>query len=383
MKQFFIYRYFKILVLGIFLLFVNSMLSQDTLSHKQGFFSKMMHPDSTQTFRYKLVPVITYSPETNFGFGAGFIFNWDYKNATAGTNSSMAQSFFIYTLNKQMEWISIFEIYTNDNNFTFTGNIGYFKFPQFYYGVGNEIPFDQREDFSFQQIYFDIKSRVKVYKSLYFGIDYYFNTNYDVEWSEESHFANDSTLYGTNGYLISGIGPEIVLDTRDYPFNPSKGYFLSASALFFFDGLGSDLTYNYYTIDYRQFFLINKSKRWVLGLNLYGLFAKGDVPFNRLPALGNSQIMRGYYNGRFRDHNYIAGQLEWRMPIWKFIGATAWVGTGQVAANFSYFRWDGLKPNFGVGLRFLFDKKSKMNVRADEGFGKNSNGFYFKIKEAF
>jgi outer membrane protein assembly factor BamA len=343
----------------------------------------MYAPDSTELFRFKLLPVINYSPETRLGFGGGLILNWDYKNASPGTNSSLLQSFFLYTQNKQIEWTNKFEIYTNENKFFFSGAVAYIKFPQYYFGVGDEIPFDNRENFSFQQVYLDLKNRLKVKSGFYLGLDYYFNKNYDVVWLPDSKFENDSALYGTQGYLISGIGPELVYDTRDFPFNPSKGSFISASVLFFFEGIGSEFSYTYYALDMRHFFLVNKKKRWVLGLNLYGLFSPGETPFNRLPGLGGAQIMRGYYSGRFRDQNYIAAQIEWRMPVWKMIGIAAWLGTGEVSASFDQFSLSGLKPNAGVGLRVRFDKRSKLNIRADEGFGTNSSGFYLKINEAF
>ena len=383
MKRFFIKGLLKSILLTVFLGIASSAYTQDSLSEKHSFMQRMFFPDSNQLFRYKLAPFFNYSPETRFGFGLGMVFNWDYKNAAEGTNSSLAQSFLYFTQNRQIDWTSVFEIFTNENRFFISARIGYQKFPQYYYGVGNELSFEGRESFSFQQVYVDIKSRIKVKKGLYLGIDYYINTNYDLEWQEGSLYENDSSLYGTQGYLISGLGPEVVFDNRDYPFNPTKGAFISASVLFFEDVLGSEFAYTYYQIDARKYFLINKKRRWVLAANLYGLFGKGDVPFNRLPALGGPQIMRGYYSGRFRDHNYIAAQVEWRMPLWRFIGLTAWAGTGQVADSFDQFSWTGFKPNLGVGLRLMIDKRSKLNVRADEGFGTNTSGFYLKINEAF
>ena len=153
--------------------------------------------------------------------------------------------------------------------------------------------------------------------------------------------------------------------------------------LLFSDVLGSEYSYNYYQLDLRQYIPINKKREWILALQFYGLFGKGELPFNRLPALGGSNIMRGYYSGSFRDHNYIAFQMEWRMPIWKIISLRTWVGSGQVASDFNEFDWPGFKPNIGVGLRVQFDKRSRSNIRMDQGFGKDTQGFYFKINEAF
>jgi len=111
--------------------------------------------------------------------------------------------------------------------------------------------------------------------------------------------------------------------------------------------------------------------------------AWGETPFDQVPGLGNDRIMRGYYNGRYREKNYMAAQLEWRMPVWRLIGITTWVGTGQVGHNVGDYTWSGLKPNFGVGLRIMFDKASKTNIRIDQGYGKNTNGTYFSVGEAF
>lgn len=361
----------------------NDVIQQDITKNKDGFFQRMITPDSTQLFRYKLLPILTYSPETRLGLGAGFVFYWDYANASPGTNSSLAQSFLYFTQNNQIDWTSILELYTNENRFFISGKIGYLKFPQYFYGVGNDLIEEERESFSFNQIYIDFRNRVLIAHGIYVGLDYYFNKNYDVKWQEDSRFANDPFYIGTDGYLLSGIGPEITYDTRDYPFNPLKGFYLSASMLVFSEGLGSEYEYNSYQIDFRHFIPVNKKKEWVIALNLYGLFTKGEVPFNRLPALGGSQIMRGYYSGRFRDHNYIAAQLEWRMPIWKIFALRTWVGTGQVAANFDQFHTSGFKANFGVGIRVEFDKRSRSAIRLDQGFGESQSGFYLKINEAF
>ncbi len=361
----------------------DASIDKDSSATKGNFFQRMIVPDSTQLFRFKLLPILTYSPETRLGLGAGFVFYWDYATASPGTNSSLAQSFFYFTQNNQIDWTSILELYTNENRFFISGKIGYLKFPQYYYGVGNDLIEEEKESFSFNQLYVDLRNRVLISHGIYVGLDYYFNSNYNLIWKEDSRFANDPFYVGTEGYLLSGIGPEITYDTRDFPFNPLRGSYISALMLVFSDALGSEYKYNSYQLDLRHFIPINKKKKWVIAVNLYGLFAKGEVPFNRLPALGGSQIMRGYYSGRFRDHNYIAGQLEWRMPIWKIIALRTWVGAGQVAANFDQFHTSGFKANIGVGIRVEFDKKSRSTIRLDQGFGESQSGFYLKINEAF
>ena len=47
----------------------------------------------------------------------------------------------------------------------------------------------------------------------------------------------------------------------------------------------------------------------------------GDVPFRMLPLMGNENIMRGYYEGRYRDQHLAAMQGELRLRVWNWIGA--------------------------------------------------------------
>ena len=43
-----------------------------------------------------------------------------------------------------------------------------------------------------------------------------------------------------------------------------------------------------------------------------------------------------------------------------------------------------MKYSYGLGLRFLFNKQQKINLRMDIGFGSDgSRGIYFGIQEAF
>src|SRR5690606_23601071 len=114
---------------------------------------------------------------------------------------------------------------------------------------------------------------------------------------------------------------------------------------------------------------------------LYGRFASGEVPWDRLSELGNDNRMRGYYQGRYRDRNAFSGQLEYRRKLnWRH-GYVLWAGTGTMSRDADDLGRGNWLPTVGAGYRFEF--KPRMNVRLDFGVGRQSSGFYFQVGEAF
>ena len=116
----------------------------------------------------------------------------------------------------------------------------------------------------------------------------------------------------------------------------------------------------------------------VLAVQGYMNVINGEPPFYMLSLLGGQYLMRGYYEGRYRDKNMLAVQMEYRLPRWKRIGAT-----GFVAPATSNFALKNLKPSAGLGLRYLLVPVEKINLRLDLGWGKDSSGFYLAMAEAF
>ena len=98
-------------------------------------------------------------------------------------------------------------------------------------------------------------------------------------------------------------------------------------------------------------------------------------------------MMRGYYEGRFRDRNYIAGQTEIRYRINNSFGLVAFVGAGEVFhTGFSFAQ---LKPNYGGGVRYFFDIEKGLAIRLDYGVGQKPagepriSGLYVALGQSF
>jgi outer membrane translocation and assembly module TamA len=93
--------------------------------------------------------------------------------------------------------------------------------------------------------------------------------------------------------------------------------------------------------------------------------------------------MRGTYTGQFREKALLAFQAEYRIHVWRRIGAAAFAGLGDVAPSLQDIKLNRLKYSLGAGLRFKLDTREGTNLRLDFAWGKHSTGFYMTVQEAF
>ena len=93
--------------------------------------------------------------------------------------------------------------------------------------------------------------------------------------------------------------------------------------------------------------------------------------------------MRGYYEGRYRDRQYVMTQLEYRFPIWKGFRGAVFAGAGDVADELSHFSRPEFKHSLGGGLRYVLIPKEQISLRVDVGYGAGSDALYIGVNEAF
>jgi len=136
-----------------------------------------------------------------------------------------------------------------------------------------------------------------------------------------------------------------------------------------------------FSLDFRKFFLL--SERSVLALQGIAGLTAGNTPFRKLEELGGSDMMRGYYAGRFTDKCLTAYQAEYRRLLFWRIGMVAFASTGQVSYDLNDFRLDSFHYAYGGGLRFMLSKEEKLNLRLDYGLAKHSNALNVQLREAF
>ena len=191
----------------------------------------------------------------------------------------------------------------------------------------------------------------------------------------------DGDITGSEGGRVVGAGPQINWDSRDNIFNPTSGHLYTLSASFFNSALGSDFDFSRRSIDLRKYWSLAATQ--VLAVQGVAQFMSGSPPFQVLAQLGGPELMRGYYQGRYRDRNLLALQVEYRRSVWRRLGLVLFGGVGDVAARLDDFRTRDFKHSVGWGLRFCINRDENINLRLDFGYGKDTSGTYITMTEAF
>ena len=91
----------------------------------------------------------------------------------------------------------------------------------------------------------------------------------------------------------------------------------------------------------------------------------------------------GVYQGAYKVSRGLLEEFGPTRVVDTPIAELGFAGIGDVADSYSKYRLKDVKTSLGFGLRFLFDPKERINIRADFGFGRNTSGVYFAIEEAF
>jgi len=338
-------------------------------------------PIPTDSLKFKIgaLPSVFYSPETKVGFGGLMYTHFRINKKDSVTKKSNTQSYLSYTLNKQFSFENDYQIWTPKNKFYFAGSVDFSRFPQLFYGIGNNTEENNHIMMTYDVIRVNAKNFIRLNNFVYGGIV----LNYQLIYNQDIELPTNSCMeiYGKMGFEAKGIGPMLMVDTRDNPLNPAKGMYLEASYIDYKNILNNTNTFTALTIDARKFHTFFDKLIW--NGNIYFSNCKGDVPYKMLPELGGARFLRGYYRGRFRDNNMLLAQQEFRMSIYKILGIAAFGGVGKVSKTITELKTNEWHYDYGIGLRLRINKKENTNIRIDYGRTKDSQGIYVVFAEAF
>ncbi len=337
--------------------------------------------DSLRTTRPKKqfipLPIVYYTPETHVGYG---VLGACLFQAGANARTSNIDFAAIYTQNHQLVLDPTLTIFTRNERYLIKANLLYTQFPEFYYGIGNDTRPINRELIAYSSFRTYAKVLRQVKPGWFVGVQQQFFSTFNVRRSSTTpHPVN--TLVGELGSRTNGLGLSSIVDTRDNIYSATRGWYAEVSGLAYRPLFGSQYTFTNYLLDLRHYQSLTPKTvvAWQVFLNLN----TGTVPFKQAATLGGSMLMRGYYNGRYRDNHALILQAELRQRLVGRLGGAVFVATGDVAHQLSEFSVGDLKLTGGAGLRWLLSRQEHVNLRVDVAFGRHTQGLYFNISEAF
>ena len=348
------------------------------------------------------IPVVNYSPESTWEFGAAA---QGYFRLPNQERTSIVQLDGTYSLRHQ--W------YINAQGTLYFGarsaspawqlqfRAGYSDRPATYYGVYDDPHFANEGNtgigmlrkgtpYQMQRAYLNLQAPISI------GKDWSVGPMLDIlvaQYNIEGKYKTPSPL------VQAAVGAVGVYDTRDNVFYPTQGIFFKLSAAAAWTNKveipeGQQATINgLLSADLRQFIALphNLVLAWQLKtqMMLSPLFISHLTMYPMLPRLGGQDGLRGVNSDMFRDDIMMALQAELRIPIWSIFRAAVFAGIGDVY-DYHNWHWEVPKVGYGIGLRAAINK-AKVNIRFDVARSNvdprwnniNAYSFYLTATEAF
>ena len=335
---------------------------------------------------FSIYPALSYAPETGIGYGAiGFYVTKGKANEVRDEfyRPTSISPYVVYTTKKQILSALDIDMYLN-NGINLNGKIRYFDFPDFFYGTGNDTDVDIKEQYTDQ--FFRINGRAvkPIGTNTFVGILYDLQYN-NIKKVQSQGMLETASPKGITGGRNFGIGPGLLLDSRNSTLYPTRGSFLNMAITAFNEVIGSEYNYVSYLLDYRKYFEFLGPKNIVAFQFRMNMTSGTDIPFYKLPKLGGDERIRGIeHKNLYQDRQSVYFQVEGRQELfWRF-GGVIFAGMGEVFNDFNDFSSNDLIWIYGLGGRFRALKDEKLNIRMDLGFTTNGqSAVYLSVREAF
>ncbi|MCD0487678.1 outer membrane protein assembly factor [Pedobacter sp. MC2016-14] len=344
--------------------------------------------DTTRKASFMPIPVFRYSQETGLEFGAGTLFSMYIDRKDTTNRSSNFSALTSYSTQKQYNITLRGSVWTKANKYHLIGEFKFKRTPFNFYGIGNNT-IGLNQDRLVQdlfKVFFETEKNILPFT--YIGLSLGYENYSFVDKINGGIFSADPSIIGKSGGSAAFVGISQSFDNRNSNNYPSKGLYAKvayqyAPKLF----STAEFSGSQFKAVVSNFWPL--AKKFVLGVNaLYYTIQSSNTPFYLLPQMGNDEMMRGYYAGRYRAENLLAAQTELRYRYSNRFGLVAFAGAGRVFNN-GEFSFKGFKPSYGAGGRYFFDPAKGLSVRLDYGIGeklpneKRQSGFYISLAEAF
>ncbi len=190
---------------------------------------------------------------------------------------------------------------------------------------------------------------------------------------------------------VTGIAYSRLWDTRDFPFDPTKGSYFEGEVEVVPRLFGGSNTFTKLLIDWRRY--IPQGKNTTFATRLLVGTALGTVPIFENFFVGGAETLRGYTIDRFVGRHMLVLNMELRRRFRRELQGVLFVDIGdafggpnsldlKAAQQGDPRRRDALrlKVGYGFGVRFVTPFGL---LRFDFGFGEEGNRTHFSIGSAF
>lgn len=324
------------------------------------------------------VPAVFRTPETGLGAGAVLI----YIPTADGKKISSLLSGLVLTEKRQVIAAIYTERYFAGDQWVFELFTSYQDYPDTYFGIGNATESADAESYTWTQRKLAFSMRYLLSRDLRLGVVGAASDDSFRDQKPGGLLLSDDTP-GSRGGRLHGLGASLRYETFDDAFSPRSGEVVNVSHIGYAKALGSDYQLRTSEINAKKFWSLSADD--VLGLQFYAALQTGEVPFYQLAQLGGKNLLRGYFQGRYRDKNFVLSQGEYRRSLAARWGGVLFLGLGDVAARPTELELARAKPSTGFGLRYQLVERQRINVRLDFGFGRGESNpsVYLYILEAF
>jgi len=377
----------KLLLPFLFLLSIQSVFAQHGFLSR--FINKMyFNKDTSKHSSFVLVPALSSAPETGLEIGGAALFSFYSDTISHITNVSNLFGYSTVTTKGQVKLSLNANYWTPRNRVHYIVNTSFYSFPFYFYGIGNntrladqDLIDEKRYKYSFES---DFNLGSHMYLGYVLGAFKYF---YKYDKNRFGILNTSPLVEDKKGGAAVSIGPSFTYDSRNNNTYTTRGIIINAYYNLMHGAfINSNYKGGFFNIEYSGFVPLGEKFVWGTDIQEQSLTGASS-PFYLLPQMGSDEIMRGYYGGRFRDRNYIAGQTELRYRLTRRFGLAAFAGAGEVFH--SDFSFSQLKPNYGGGLRYFFDVEKGLAIRMDYGIGQKPpgepriSGLYVALGQSF
>ncbi|MBI3354467.1 MAG: outer membrane protein assembly factor BamA [Nitrospirae bacterium] len=198
---------------------------------------------------------------------------------------------------------------------------------------------------------------------------------------------------------ISSLNPSIIIDTRDNPFNPARGFIAGLSVKNAANYLGSEAEFIKMSLQTSWYY--SPIKRTVLALSARGGIGKAfgdsvEMPISERFMAGGRTTVRGYQQNflgpKGNDGTPTGGnamlilnaELRFNLPY--NIGLVFFVDGGNVWLTYEKFRFKDLKYTTGAGIRYntpIGPLRLDYGYKLDREVGEDVGEWHFTLGHAF